>query len=106
MTLGCDAVGDRGRVPHRLERPGPEGLGHLRRALHVELGVVEPHPLGVVQRLPHADAEKDVLRRRVVPREVVRVVRRHRRDAGLLREPEEVRAGSAAAPGGRGPSAR
>ena len=88
---GLDACGDRHRVRHGLGRPLPEGTRHLGAALHVELGVVELHPLRVVQRLPHADAEEDVLRGGVVAGQVVGVVRRHGRDAGLLREPEEVR---------------
>ena len=82
---------NRGRVPDGLERVGPEDVAHFPGVLDVELRVVELHALRVVERLPRADAEEDVLRAGVIARQVVRVVRRDGRDARLLREPEKVR---------------
>ena len=88
---GRDALRDGGGVLHRLERERAEHVAHLLGVLHVELRVVELHPLRVVERLSHPDAQKDVLRRGVVARQVVRVVRRDRRNAGLRGKPQQVR---------------
>src|ERR1019366_126296 len=85
-----DALGDRGRVLHRLERERAEHVAHLLGVLHVELRVVELHALRVVERLPHPDTQEDVLGCGVVARQVVRVVRGDGRNAGLRREPQKA----------------
>ena len=75
-----------------LERRGQalrmllERLGHLFRALEVELVVRELHALGVAHELAHADAQHEVLRVGVLLAQVVQVVRADDLEAHLVCE--------------------
>ena len=84
------ALGDRDGIRDGLDAPGLEPGEHFVRALDVELVVVEAHPPLVLERLAHADAEQDLVRKRVVAAEVVAVVGRHGRRPRLRREAEQV----------------
>ena len=68
-----DALGDPHRVRARLGQIAPQ-LVHLVRRFDVELVGVELHPVRVGHRLPGADAEQHVVRGRILPLEIVRVV--------------------------------
>ena len=69
----------------RTSGPLGEVRGDLVGALEVE-AVVVVHPVGVLEILPEADAEQDVVRRVVVGAQEVRVVRRDDGEAEVAGE--------------------
>src|SRR5258707_653666 len=89
-TVWLGGGSNRGRMRHRLGRPGCEPLLHFVGILDVELVVVEAHPPIVVERLAHPDAEEHLVRERVVSRQVMAVVGRHRRNSRLRRKAQQV----------------
>ncbi len=70
---------------HALAHAVEVGVLHLRLALEVELVVLEPHPVRVVQVLSGLQAQQHVLRLGVLLVDVVHVVGRDDRHAVLLR---------------------
>ena len=82
-------LGDPPGVRDRLGMVREEGR-HLGRRLDVELGGLEPHPVGRVEVVAGADAEQDVVRLGLVLADVMEVVGDHERQPGLGRQPEQL----------------
>ena len=85
FELDVAAVGDLLAAADRL-LPVREDLVHLRRGLHEEVLRSQPHPLHVVPLAAGVHAQEDVVGDRVLAAEVVRVVRRHQRQAHPVRQ--------------------
>src|SRR5690348_12329218 len=68
-----------------------KNLGHLRGALEIKLVGREFHAVRVAHGLSGLDAEQDFLGVRVLVMEVVAIVCRDQRNAGFLREANQIR---------------
>ncbi len=64
---------------------------HLLLRLHVALGAREPEPVGIVEILPRADREQDIVRLGILPAEVVGIVGGHDRQPEVAGELEHAR---------------
>ena len=82
-------LGDSTRVRDRL-RMVREERRHLGRALDVELGRLEAHPVRRVEVVARPHAQQHVVRLGLVAPHVVQVVRRDERQTDLRGEPEEL----------------
>ena len=87
-NLDVDALGDAHRVAERLGMI-LEDLRHLGGGLQEELIAVIAQPLRVVDRLPGADAQQDVVRLEVVLPQVVHVVGADQRQVQIARDRQQ-----------------
>ena len=73
------------RIRQRVGMLGKD-CGHFRRRFDVKLARIVSHALRVVHEFARADAEQDVMRRGVGLIQIMAIVRRHDRQAEILRE--------------------
>ena len=89
LEFDLAARGDLERIGKRLRGVGKQ-LPHLALALDIKFLGLEFHAGGVVYGLAHLDGHQHILKRGVLPGQVVRVVGRHERDAGFFGHADEL----------------
>ncbi len=83
-------IRDFSRIFNRA-RKLPQKRAHLLAALAIKLIICETEMIRVIQIFPRGNTKLDLLRRRILPPDIMEILRRHKPDPVLRRQPRQLR---------------